>query len=156
MSTWKLPPRAKVYEALSAIGDNRVTLYPTRAANVKSSSGDKNYTVEWSEDFSKVTSNDNASFWQGYLGYPILAVLLKLGRLQYDPAVAKNLAGIHWKKINDKFKRDYEKAIDFALNELEKSGVKREPIDHEVNRIMEQLKLLAFEKLSSRLTPPKS
>ena len=80
MSTWKSPPKAKVYEALSAVADGRVTLMGGEKAEVVSSDGTKTYHVEWSPDSNQITSNDNASYWQGYLGYPIIAVLDGFGK----------------------------------------------------------------------------
>ena len=34
-----------------------------------------------------ITANDNASYWQGYLGYPAVAVLLAIGALHADQAI---------------------------------------------------------------------
>ena len=68
MALWKLPPMVKVYEALGAVGDGRVHLSRLRQADVISSSGAKTYQVVWSEDMQKITSNDNASYWQGLYG----------------------------------------------------------------------------------------
>jgi len=65
---WKLPPIVKAYEALGAIGDGRVKLLDERRALVTSSAGDKTYEVETSADGREISSNDNASYWQGYLG----------------------------------------------------------------------------------------
>ena len=69
----KLPPEEKVYEAFSAIGDGRVEMHDGFAV-VRSSDGSRQYTVEW--DGNKYTSDDSATFWQGYPGYPVIAVLL--------------------------------------------------------------------------------
>ena len=93
MAPWKLPPQAKVYEAFSALADGRVRIEGPGRASVRSSAGDKTYTVEWSGDFETVSSNDNASYWQGYLGYPIVAVLLAVGKLEADEAATRALAG---------------------------------------------------------------
>ena len=82
MAPWKLPPRAKVFEAFTAVADGRVRLAGPGSATVTSSRGDKVYDVRWSDDGREVTSNDNASYWQGYLGYPVLAVLLVRGELR--------------------------------------------------------------------------
>ena len=86
MTGWKQPPQAKIYEAFSALADGRVRLAGPGAAAVVSSNGDKTYTVEWAEVGGglTVTANDNASYWQGYAGYPIIAALLLLGRLHAD------------------------------------------------------------------------
>jgi hypothetical protein len=76
---WKLPPIVKVYEALGAIGDGRVRIEDSRVAFVTSSDASKTYEVETSADGREIASNDNASYWQGYLGYPAIAVLLARG-----------------------------------------------------------------------------
>ena len=36
--------------------------------------------------------NDSASYWQGYAGYPVLAVMMKEGRLPYDRELAEKLS----------------------------------------------------------------
>ncbi len=49
-------------------------------------------------------SNDNGSFYKGYLGYPAIGYLLLIGELDYSPIVAKKLKGLAWKDINQQFK----------------------------------------------------
>jgi len=44
MPPWKMPPIAKVYEALSALEDGRVRILEPGRAEVVSSSGDKIYS----------------------------------------------------------------------------------------------------------------
>jgi len=65
MASLNQPPVAKVYEALSAVGDGRVKLTGDTSAQVVSSGGDKTYTVKWSPDGGEITSDDNATRWQG-------------------------------------------------------------------------------------------
>ena len=89
-----MPPKANIYEALSAVADQRVTITGLTSAQVQSSSRDKIYDVEWSDDISEITSNDNASHWQGYIGYPIIAVLLKIGKLSFNIHIAELPAGL--------------------------------------------------------------
>ena len=85
----KLPPIEKVYEAWSAVADGRVALHPDeRRAAIASSNGAKTYTVAWNENGSTYSSNDNATYWQGYAGYPVIAVLMLQGRLPLDRAAA--------------------------------------------------------------------
>jgi hypothetical protein len=153
-SLWKMPPRAKVYEALSAVADDRVTFAAERTAEVTSSSGDKKYLIEWSEDGVKISSNDNASYYQGYLGYPIIAVLLKLGRISYQPEVAAKLAGIRWKQLNTKHKRNYDKAIEEALSTLPDREADRETIEREVTLIFDRLPGLQLERGGVIRPPP--
>lgn len=156
MAQWKMPPKAKVYEALSAVGDGRVFLKNNLSAEVTSSDGSKSYLVEWSEDFKKITSNDNASYWQGYLGYPIIAVLLISNKIEYNPEVAKLMVGVNWKKINTDFKRDYNKAIEYVLKNVEeKVGYYPNIINQEVDKIMLQIEKFSFHKMQQKMAPPK-
>ena len=176
MSEWRLPPRAKVYEALSAVAGGRVRverdagssdvtdvpdfaggadLAGAGSAEVTSSSGDKVYAVEWTDGMRRITSNDNASYWQGYAGYPIIAVLLATGRIGYDPEVVAPLAGVPWKRINDRFKRDYDKAVESVLDEVETKGGDRTAIVAEADRIYEELAALHLER-GPRRRPPRT
>lgn len=114
----KLPPIEKVYEALSAVADGRVTLRPDeRQATVVSSNGAKAYTVAWSEDGSTYSSNDNATYWQGYAGYPVIAVLMEQGRLPLDRAVADGFAHVNWTELNERCQRDYARAVRAVVDE---------------------------------------
>ena len=67
-TTWKTPPKAKIYEALSAIGDKRVKLKAEHQAEVLSSARNKTYIVEWTPDRQHITSNDNAFLLAGIHG----------------------------------------------------------------------------------------
>ena len=72
----KLPPVEKIYEAWSAVADGRVAIdEAARKATVVSSDRTREYTVSWSDDGSVYTSNDNATYWRGYAGYPVIAVM---------------------------------------------------------------------------------
>jgi hypothetical protein len=155
MPTWKMPPKAKIYEALSAVADKRVSITGHTTAQVLSSSRDKTYDVEWSEDYSEITANDNASYWQGYTGYPIIAVLLHTGRIPFNPHIAQRLADIPWKSVNQKFKRDYGKAINHILDGIEAQGGDRMEIAREVEKIYEQLGTLQLQRSQRRRRPPK-
>lgn len=154
MKYWKLPPIAKVYEALSAIADDRVKIVSDTTAEVFSSERNKSYAVEWSPDHTEYYSNDNASYWRGYAGYPILAVLMIQKRIEYDPEIAKALAGIQWKKINSQFKRDYDKAIDHVLNQIGQSGGNREDVESHVMKIIEQVRSMKIGRLQKQDRPP--
>jgi hypothetical protein len=155
MSPWKMPPKAKVYEALSAVADKRVSITGDTTAKVQSSSRDKTYDVEWSEDISEITANDNASYWQGYMGYPIIAVLLQIGKISFNPRIAKLLADVPWKSVNEQFKRDYDKAISHILEAIEARGGSRMEITQEVEKIYEQLGSLGLQRSQRWRRPPK-
>jgi hypothetical protein len=108
MSVWKLPPRIKVYEALGCIADERIRVTDTTAA-VQSSQGTKTYTVTFDPEKNMISSNDNGSYWQGYLGYPGLAFLMVQKILPFDPTLAQVLKGIAWKELNTSFHNNWEK-----------------------------------------------
>ncbi len=108
----KMPPKEKILEAYSAIADGRIIMHEN-SAEVSSSDGSKTYTVEWDGD--TYASSDPATYWQSYPGYPVLAVLMKQGRLPVDENKIASMAGIPWKKLNEAHKRDYAAAADEAL-----------------------------------------
>ena len=56
MALWKNPPKAKVYEALSAVADGRVIMDDGDRAAVLSSNREKSYRVEWTEGFAAASS----------------------------------------------------------------------------------------------------
>ncbi|MBN1636813.1 MAG: hypothetical protein JW920_09880 [Deltaproteobacteria bacterium] len=155
MADWKLPPKAKIYEALSAVADGRVALsIDDNQAGVTSSSGTKTYNVMWNDDISAITSNDNASYWHGYLGYPILAALMVQKKLQYDKKVAELMAGINWKQVNRQHHNNYDKAVAHVLKSLEEKGADAGSIRQEVDRIFAQIEHLGLQKLSRIKRPP--
>ena len=153
MSEWNLPPKPKIYEALTAVAEGRVRFSGAARAQVVSSTGEKTYTVSWSDDMRRFSSDDNASRWQGYLGYPIIAVLIVLGKLEYRPETARKLAGVPWKEINTRFRRDYGKAVESVLEGIAANGGDAEEIIREVDSIYEQLSKLRLERLGHRKSP---
>lgn len=108
----KLPPIQKIYEAYSALADDRFDLKPEEAT-VTSSDGSRTYTVRWQDGVYR--STDNATYWQGYAGYPVIVVLLLQGLLPYDAEIAGWFKGIPWKALNDAHKRDYGAALQEAF-----------------------------------------
>ena len=155
MAKWKMPPKAKIYEALSAVADHRVSITGSTAAEVISSSRDKAYDVGWSEDLKEIASNDNASYWQGYMGYPIVAVLLKIGKLDFNSRAVKLLEGIPWKAVNDRFKRNYDMAVEHVLEQVEARGGERKEIIREVQKIYDRLDALGLQRGRLGRPPPK-
>jgi len=122
LQRWPSPPIAKVYEAISAIADGRVKLTEANEAQVRSSDGTKSYTVRWNESCKVFSSSDNASRFGHYIGYPIIAVLVEIGKLTLDRSLAHYLAGVPWKQLNDRFKRNYERAVGHVLSGVEHAG----------------------------------
>lgn len=104
----KLPPVEKVFEAWTAIVDDRISMYKNHA-DIESSDGTKGYTVKF--EGNRYSSDDNATYWRGYAGYPVLAVLMLKGILPFDRKEAEQWRGVNWKEINTRYKNDYAKAV---------------------------------------------
>lgn len=117
----KQPPVEKIFEAWTALASGRMELgvdatQESGEARVRSSNGDKTYHITWQGNV--FTSDDNASYWQGYAGYPVIAVLMKLGLAPFDESLASLFANVDWHAANKEAKGDYAKAVAAVENEL--------------------------------------
>lgn len=129
----KLPPIEKIYEAYSAIADQRVALKDDHG-EVFSSDRRKCYTVSF--DGNTYSSNDNATYWQGYAGYPVIAVLLLQGKLPFHEKTAELFRDINWNSLNDQYKRNYRKAAESVMKQR---GMDIEKIEKETQGVYEAL-----------------
>lgn len=152
---WKIPPVIKIYEALGAVADGRIEV-GSGGGKVWSSSRDKTYVVKWDSVNKAIMTNDNGTYWQGYLGYPAVAFLMVIGVMNYDKEVADALKGIAWKEINTWFKNDFDKTIEFVLGLAEEKGMGRKRIEDEIERTLKQLDELELVWLGKKIRPPKS
>lgn len=148
----KMPPIEKIHEAYGAIVDNRIILREEEA-DVSSSDLTKTYLVTWKDNV--YTSNDNASYWQGYVGYPILAVLMLQGKLSLNHEIAERFKGIDWKKRNTEHKNNYAEVVKKIMDELKASGVDIEAIDKEIQKVYKEIEGLEISTKRSKLRPPK-
>lgn len=148
----KVPPIEKIHEAYSAIADGRITLRDTEA-DVSSSDSAKKYLVKWKDE--TYSSNDNASYWQGYLGYPIIAVLMLQGKLSYDKEIAGHFKGINWKKLNTEHKNKYSEVVKQIMEEFKASGVDCDKINNEIDKVYKEIEQLTINTKRSSLRPPK-
>jgi len=148
---WETPPDIKIYEALGAVADGRVET-EGNTAKVYSSSGNKFYEVEYDPETSSIMTNDNGSYWKGYLGYPAIAYLMQIDVLSYDKDVAESMKGIAWKDINTKFKNDFDKTIEFIFKDLsaERQGI----LKSYVLEIKEEIDALDLNLLGIKRLPP--
>jgi hypothetical protein len=112
----KLPPIEKIPEALSVLADKRITMYQGYA-KIVSSNHQKIYTVKFEDN--NYSSNDSATYWQNYPGYPILAVLMKQGLLTVNNDTVTLFKDINWNSLNDKYKRDYTSALAEVTSEFD-------------------------------------
>lgn len=146
----KFPPIEKILEAYTAIADNHVKLENDQAL-VTSSNETKTYTVTFHDN--TYTSNDNASYWQGYLGYPGIAVLMLQGKLPYDKELAQQFAGVDWNKINQEYKRNYAQAADAVMTA---KGIGKKKAETELHHVYDTLKQLSINVKRGSLRPPKA
>jgi len=151
-SMWKYPSVTKMYEALGAVADGRIEVIGN-VGECYSSSGNKYYDITFDPESSAIMSNDNTSYWTGELGYPAVAFLLKRGVLEYKDDLASLLKGIAWKDINQKFKNDFEAALEFILQDMEPDD-KRE-LEKYTQFLVGEVKKLNLKKLGDVVAPPK-
>lgn len=149
---WKRPPAIKIYEALGALADERVKI-SGNTAEVVSSTGNKTYDVSYDPQKREIMSNDNGSYWQGYLGYPAIAFLLKTHVLTFRPEFAELLKGIPWKDINTRFKNDFDKTLAHVIGSLEKE--RKVELEKYVESVEQEIGELHLHFLGSRKKPPK-
>ena len=145
----KLPPIEKIYEAYSAIADDRAILKEDHG-EVYSSDRTKCYTVSFDAD--TYSSNDNSTYWQAYAGYPVIAILFLQGRLPYSRMTADLFADINWNALNKQFKRDYQKAV---LSVMEERHLDRDAIEAETRSIYDALAKLDITIKRGKIRPPK-
>jgi hypothetical protein len=149
MAEWKLPPEVKVWEALTAIGNGGVKFVSEDHAKVTSSMGEHRYDVFFDLAKKAIIADDNGSRWQGYLGYPSIAVLMTKGALPFEERFAEALAGVKWAALNKKWKHDYSKAMEEAAQTAEKRGVSAAELQAFTKRVMDGIKKAGFLRLGS-------
>lgn len=156
MTTWKLPPKAKIYEAFSVLADERYSM-KENSATVTSSDGKKQYSVEWTDQNSgdnlKISSNDNASYWQGYMGYPIIAALMILKKIQFNEEIIPYFRDIPWNALNKAAKNDYDSVVEKILFKIDDKQ-ETDKIISEADHIYRQLEELKLERLGKSSKPP--
>lgn len=141
MALTKYPPIEKIPEALSVLADGRITMMED-AALILSSNGTKEYTVLFDE--TTYASNDSATYWQGYPGYPILSVWMKQGILSVSAELIPCFQGIDWHALNKKHKRNYAKACEELYTNWKANGIDVENIKAQIQEIYDQLPTLSY------------
>ncbi len=147
-----MPKKEKIYEAYGAIADERIILKED-TAEVKSSSLDKTYIVEFKDGI--YSSNDNSSYWQGSLGYPIIAVLMLEGKLSLDREIADYFKGIKWKELNTLYKNKYDEVVGQILEDYREAYIDVESIENEVEKVYKEIENLDIDTKRSKMKPVK-
>ncbi len=148
---WKHPPIIKIYEALGSVADDRLEV-SGNTAKVYSSSGNKFYEISWDPEKCAIMTNDNGSYWKGYLGYPAIAFLFKIGVLEYRSDLASLLKGIKWKDVNQQFKNDFDKTLTHIESSLKAED--KEALSGYVQEIDTKIKVLNLSLLGKKTLPP--
>lgn len=143
-----------IYEALSAIADNRFDMISDRKARCTSTSKGKYYEIEMIGN--TIMSNDNMAYYRGEISYPMVAMFLEKDMYPYDKEILKYFVGIKWKDINQKNKNDYMKSVGEVLDNLNSKGVDIKHIQNEVKRIFSELLDTTFQLLGERKVPPQA
>lgn len=137
----RMPPRIKVLEAIGAIADNRIKKIDDKTYEVISSDGTRKYRVIIDFNTRRVYSDDNGTRLRGYVGYPIIAVLMLNGILPFNERLSKALKGIPWRKLNETYKK--YAIVEKIVKELaQKNGVKSYEIDLFVENVLKRLRSL--------------
>jgi len=151
------PPRIKVLEALSAIADKRITLKDRGFAIVVSSDGTRKYNVGIviEDGEIKACSTDNGTLYRGYVGYPIISLLMINRVLPFDEELAFFLKNVPWKKLNEKYKRYYivEKIVVNKHVPPDKRDKLKELVEAVFKRL-EELKIIYSESLCGKREYP--
>jgi len=144
----RMPPRIKVLEALGSIADNRIHKIDDKHYEVISSDGTRKYRVYVDLETRRVYSDDNGTKLRGYVGYPIIAILMLNGKLPYNERLANALKGIHWKKLNETYKK-YAIVENIVKEKARRKGVSSDEIDAFIRDVLAKLRSmqLYYEEL---------
>lgn len=151
---WKVPHVIKVYEALGCISDKRIEIKES-GARVYSSSGNKFYLVYYDANKNSIMCNDNGSYYIGYLGYPAIAYLMKIGKLNFSKKYAEALKGIHWKNINQRNKNNFKKTKEEIDILIEGKGINLIKFNEFLEEVLIQINSKKLNLLGDKITPPK-
>ncbi len=141
-----IPNMYKIAESYSAIADNRISI-KNNEATVKSSNGEKEYLIRWKDNI--FYSNDNSTYWQKVIGYPIIAILMLQDKLSLNKDILKYFKGINWNKLNKETKRNYSLSLEKVLENI--SLEEKNLIYEEINKNYNEIK-----KLDIKLTRKKN
>lgn len=135
MNERKLPPRAKIVEALSTVVDERIIIEDLLSKEwkcISSSTPWKFYKILYNEKENQIISNDSWSTNQWFIWYPAIAFLLKIWKLKYDKSILEMVKDTDWIKIKWLVNKDYESSYRLILWNLHMQWFN---VDHFVTQI---------------------
>lgn len=141
----QVPPRIKVLEALGAVAGKRVRVVDDRSCLVDASEGPRTYKVFLDLENRIAESDDNGTVFRNYVGYPIIAYLMTLGKLSYDQKIAEPLARIKWRSLNERYK-SYAKVESIIKKTLLKHGISSQSVDEFIEKALKEIEALGLSK----------
>ncbi|MDW8084552.1 MAG: hypothetical protein RMI49_05080 [Candidatus Caldarchaeum sp.] len=141
----RTPPRVKVLEALGAVAGKRVKILDQNNCLVDASEGPRTYNVFVDLSSQLAQSDDNGTVFRDYVGYPIIAFLMVLGKISYDQKIAELLASVKWRSLNERYK-SYAKVESVVKDMLAKQGVKPEEVEEFVAKVLQEVEQLGLRK----------
>jgi hypothetical protein len=159
---YTLPHVNKIYEAMTAIADNRISItsqtidllwVETITASVQTSSRDKSYTVTYQPTTSQIMSNDNSAYRNDEISYPMIALLMIINQLPRDDEQITKLANIHWKTINTQYKNNRDQSTLHVLKQLEHSWIDLPSLEWYTQSLHQQLATLKLSPLWPKIKP---
>lgn len=144
----RIPPRIKVLEAVSAVAAGRVEKKGLNRYRVVSSDGSRAYTVYIDLGQRLAYSNDNGTVYRGYIGYPIIAVLMAENILPYNKSIGEALKDVPWRELNEKYK-SYTVVEAIVKKLARERGVDTSSIDEYTRSILERLEKLKLKRLDT-------
>ncbi len=77
---------------------------------------------------------------------------MKIGVLSYDEHAGNHLKNISWKDINQKFKNDFDKTLEYIL--LEKTEEERGLLKEFCEAVLQEINALGLGYLGKKTLPP--
>lgn len=151
---WTNPHITKILEAFGAIVDDRLEMGENNTAKVYSSSRNKFYVVLYDSENDSIMTNDNASYYIWSLGYPSIAYLMKIWKIPFDLELAMLFSGIPWKDINQQFKNDFDKTMEYILINLAKQGHDIKEIREKIQTIQDFIVSREWKMNGGKILPP--
>lgn len=159
---YKLPHINKIYEAMTAIADDRIIItaqstdmfgVETITASVQTSSRDKSYTVNYQPAINLIMSNDNSAYRNDEISYPMIALLLIIGILPRDDTQIAKLANIRRKAINTQYQNNWDQSTSHVLNLLEQQWVDMTSLDQYTQSLLHHLSIIRLSPLWPKIKP---
>lgn len=147
MSSWKIPPRAKILHALSINAKNQINWITEGKAEICG------VNVIYNSKENAIFSDEAESSNRGFLSAEALAVLIAKGVLPNNERIGNNINGIKWEKYNY---NNYSEAEEIVKKHLSENNIQETEVDTFIQLVTDKImkhgfKILEIEKTQSTL-----